>query len=472
VHIGKAVFHVKDYGAIGDGHTDDTSAIQQAIDACVSSGGMVKFEKGNTYFSRSFQMKGSNCALYLPQTSVVKFDDNPSSYDHSSHLIEIEGSNVAIIGGGVFNGQGKKWWDGKICTKKEITHAIITRRKDDSCWRPRFLSVSDSSHVLIQGVTWKDSPDHVLEMYSDYTEIDHVTVLAPPSESTVAVAGTTGPSHNTDAVDVHGTPFYIHDCHFDTGDDNVAVHSSHLLVENCHFGHGHGTSIGSCDSDTALENITFRNIVYNSTTAAMRIKTRPGAKRSYVRDCIWENLSLYDVRTTVLIDMFYDHGHNETTDFDISNIVVRNATVHGSVNPETGKDITPGFLNCQETSPCHNIQLHNIHHLDRQEPFECSNAYGSWSNVDPPPCLKPEWKYEELYGQNGKLSTKCDGGVCDSRSSKVPSGELERLEHGLNHMKPSDVVNVLKKALKDDVAMQHVAALFPASTMSSRKLSP
>ena len=28
-------------------------------------------------------------------------------------------------------------------------------------------------------------------------------------------------SHNTDAVDVHGTPLYIHNVNFTTGDDNV-----------------------------------------------------------------------------------------------------------------------------------------------------------------------------------------------------------------------------------------------------------
>jgi len=304
----------------------------------------------------------------------VKFDDDRSKYDNSSHLIEIKGSNVAIVGGGVFNGQGPKWW---AC-------------RAESCWRPRLLSVSNSDHVLLQGVTWKDSPNHVLEMYSDYTELDHVTVLAPPSESTHTVNGTKGPSHNTDAVDVHGKPFYIHDCHFDTGDDNVAVHESHLLVENCKFGHGHGASIGSCGSETALENITFRNIVFNGTTAAMKIKTIPGSKNAYVRNCLWENLVLYNVQATVTIDMFYDHGKNKSTDFDISNITVRNVTAYGSVDHETGKKVTPGILHCQESSPCRNIRLENIRQVDSTEPFSCYNAYGSWDDVSPAPCLKHE----------------------------------------------------------------------------------
>merc|ERR1711865_608905 len=345
VHIGQDIFSVESYGARGNGWTDDTSSIQKAIDDCVHGGGEVRFQADKVYLSRSLKIEGSHCALNLPHGAMIKFDDNPQSYDHSSHLIEIKGQHIAIVGGGVFNGQGKKWWDGKICSKGEIAAAIISRVREDDCWRPRMLSVEDS-------------------------EIDHVTVLAPPSETEVAVAGTSGPSHNTDAVD------------------------------------GHGTSIGSCDSDTALENITFRNIVFNSTTAAMRIKTRPGAKNAYVRDCLWENLSLYDVRTTVLIDMFYDHGNNETTDFDVSNITVRNVTAYGKVNPETDKDVTPGFLNCQETSPCHNIHLEHIHQVDNPDyPFECSNAYGTWVDVQPSPCPKPESMYEERYLGTKELPT-------------------------------------------------------------------
>lgn len=98
--------------------------------------------------------------------------------------------------------------------------------------------------------------------------------------------------------------------------------------------------------------------------------------------------------------MFYDHGHNETTDFDVSNIIVRNVTAHGKIVVVGGsdKDVTPGFLNCQETSPCHNIKLQHIHQVDNLDfPFECSNAYGEWEDVQPHPCLKPEWLYEERY---------------------------------------------------------------------------
>jgi hypothetical protein len=35
---------------------------------------------------------------------------------------------------------------------------------------------------------------------------------------------------------VHGSPFYIHNVNFTTGDDNVAGHANHTLVEDSYFG--------------------------------------------------------------------------------------------------------------------------------------------------------------------------------------------------------------------------------------------
>ena len=50
-----------------------------------------------------------------------------------------------------------------------------------------------------------------------------------------------------------------------------------------------------------------------------------GCRYRYVRDATWEDLVLYGVQESITIDMFYDHGKNETTHFDISNITVRSA---------------------------------------------------------------------------------------------------------------------------------------------------
>jgi len=264
-------------------------------------------------------------------------------------------NNLAITGGGLINGQGEIWWE----------------NRDD--FRPRTLYFSKIETALISDIAIKDPPNHCMEMYSDNTEISGVNVTAPPS------TGSGNISHNTDAVDVHGQPFYIHNCNFTTGDDNVACHNNDTLVENCYFGTGHGASIGSICGEY-VKNVTFNNIVFNQTTAAVRIKTDQGCD-GFVKDVVYQNLVTYNVETTIDITMYYATSSDPTT-VVIDNIVIKNVTAYNS------KDA--GEFNCVPESPCRNIQLTDVVHKTTATAWMCANAYGTASNVSPTSCLKAQ----------------------------------------------------------------------------------
>ena len=67
----------------------------------------------------------------------------------------------------------------------------------------------------------------------------------------------------------------------DTGDDNCAVKEGtrNVLVDTCDFRNGHGSSIGSLGEGGSygeVSNIVMRNIVFNQTQNAARIKTWQG----------------------------------------------------------------------------------------------------------------------------------------------------------------------------------------------------
>ena len=64
-------FNVRDFGAMGDGKTLDTAAINAAIEAAASAGGGTVYFLAGTYASYAVHLK-SNLALYLEHGAVLR----------------------------------------------------------------------------------------------------------------------------------------------------------------------------------------------------------------------------------------------------------------------------------------------------------------------------------------------------------------------------------------------------------------
>jgi polygalacturonase len=106
-------YNIKDYGAIGDGQTLNTTAIEKAITACTSAGGGTVLIPAGLWLTGPIELK-SNVNLHAERGALVIF-----STDHTLYPI-IEGKtkspisgnkleNVAITGEGVFDGGGDTW---------------------------------------------------------------------------------------------------------------------------------------------------------------------------------------------------------------------------------------------------------------------------------------------------------------------------------------------------------------------------
>ena len=67
------VYNVLDYGALGDGKTNDAAAIQRAIDACTATGGTVLIPGGRMFRSGSIVLK-SNVELCLENGAVLQVE--------------------------------------------------------------------------------------------------------------------------------------------------------------------------------------------------------------------------------------------------------------------------------------------------------------------------------------------------------------------------------------------------------------
>ena len=118
-----AEFNVRDYGATGNGSSNDTPAIQRAIDAASAAGGGTVLFPAGTYQSRNTIHMRSNITMRLNAGATIRgasnddydeAEDNPwddyQDYGHShfrnSMIYGDRLNNIAFVGDGVIDGGG------------------------------------------------------------------------------------------------------------------------------------------------------------------------------------------------------------------------------------------------------------------------------------------------------------------------------------------------------------------------------
>ena len=174
--LSSTVCSVYDFGARGDGRQDDTAALQAALNACgKGTGGTVVFPKNGTFLSFSLSLPSSARGVALEVVGVLRFNNDTRGWgSNPKACLIISGSDIVLTGGGLVDGQGAAWWP---CAKA-------------GCLRPN-LVYSDASNLLIKDLTFLNSPNHNLELYSSPQEVMNVSIFAPDSSAAF-------PSHNTD----------------------------------------------------------------------------------------------------------------------------------------------------------------------------------------------------------------------------------------------------------------------------------
>lgn len=348
--------NVLTYGAKGDGRTDDTKAVQAAITACTgTAGGTVLLPSPYTFLTFAIYVPKTASSFALVVDGNWRFNNDSSKWPGTAPCLLFEGgSNIALVGSGVVDGNGAAWWPNK------------------SGFRPGLVTMQGVVNALIANISFKDSPNHQLEIYASPAEITHVSITAPPSTAPV-------PSHNTDGIDVHGDNFYVHDSYISTGDDNVAIHASNVLITRVTFGTGHGASIGSLGGAIALQNITVSDCTFTGTEAGVRIKTDSGST-GFLKGVTYANLQMSGVQETVSVCMFYDvdgdcnypgstKGGKPGTTLAITDLSISNITAHDSTNA--------GQFTCDPKAPCGpSISISGVVHTGTApQPWACANAH-------------------------------------------------------------------------------------------------
>lgn len=157
-----AELNAADYGAIGDGVTKNTAAIQKAIDAAAVHGDTVVLPHG-IYLSGALFLK-SGVTLKLDKEVTLRGSTDIADYPlQATRIAGIEMTapaallniykerHAAIVGDGEIDGNGKPFWDAYWALRREYQPRGLRWASDYDARRPRLIQVFDSSDVKIGG---------------------------------------------------------------------------------------------------------------------------------------------------------------------------------------------------------------------------------------------------------------------------------------------------------------------------------
>jgi polygalacturonase len=319
----KTVFAAAKYGAVGDGNTLNTQALQKAIDAAAMKGGIVTLAPGQYLTGALFLKKG--VTLHLDKGVTLLGSQELKDYpDIKTRVAGIEmlwpaalinindQDNVAITGEGTIDGQGKPFWDSYWALRKEYEPKGLRWIVDYDAKRPRLLVVANSSNFTLKGVTLQRSgfwTVHVL--YSKNVTVDGITVRHGPS---------------TDGIDIDSSSYVlVQKCDIDCNDDNFCLKSGrdwdglrvnrptqYVLIQDCVAGAGGG--LLTCGSETSggIRHVIARRLRANGTKTGLHIKsalTRGGT----VEDIHFEDIDMQNMGTAILLTMNWNPTYSYST---------------------------------------------------------------------------------------------------------------------------------------------------------------
>lgn len=437
---------IKDYGAVGDGVTLCTEAFNKAMSDLQKRGGGHLNVPAGVWLSGPIAFK-DNIDLHLDRNAMILFSPDKSLYNKDSDgkvldrcvpMINIsKRKNVSITGEGTIDGNGKYWrpvkhskvsdteWNefkamggtitgnGQFWYPYQLNNGlpeIANSAEETEKLRADLVRITDCENILIQGVTFQNSPRfHVHPIRCTNVIVDGITARCPWN------------AQNGDAIDLACVrKAIIVNSIVDAGDDGLCMKggvgnagtdwgkTEDILIQNCKVYHAHGGFVIGSEYSGGMNKIVVRDCTFSGTDTGLRFKS--GVGRGGLSENIFiNNIYMNNIKDQAIVfectyedkKMNQNDGHlNEASaavkkeiapftpdyqDIHISNLVCNGAesaiVIKGlaelPVHDITIDNSTISAINGIDMINATNIKMNNVNIISAKTPsFKLNNVKG------------------------------------------------------------------------------------------------
>ena len=302
--------NILDFGAIGDGKTLCSTAIQAAIDECSATGGGRVTVPAGTYVSGTIWFR-DNVDLHLEHGATIKASGNMDDYNEvdaypqngsnpkgekwvGRHLmIALECKNIALTGTGVIDGSGDLFYADPIHHARFCWTEGLSWAKDLVNYRPgQLICIIECQNIHVENVTLQNMTCWGLFLHGcDFAVINGIKIY-----NNITYA-------NTDGIDIDSSSHVtVTNCIIETGDDAIAIR---------------GNAVQLKQNEKACEFVTISNCVLGSASSVFRI----GVGSTVIRHVNVENIVV--TRGSSLFTFMADYlgrGHVSMEDVNFRNV--------------------------------------------------------------------------------------------------------------------------------------------------------
>lgn len=308
---------ITDFGAIGDGNTLDTAAIQAAIDqAHASGGGKVVVPTSKTFLSGSIELR-ENVELHVEAGATLLASSDYNDYTHNisqltgglvtetvlpqrSFIVGYLAHNSSITGSGNISGNA----DGFILERGRYIHTMRAPEGGKSQYleRPFTIFMIESQNLLLTEFTLLDPAFWAIRT----TGCNDLTIDAIRILTDLMVP-------NADGIDIDRCQrVRITDCDLVTADDCISLKScagtsqygdvSDVVIENCRMVSTSGAITLGTESVGDILRVRVSDCVITRSHRGFAVRAREGGT---ISDVVFENSKL---ETRAFSPMWWGHG--------------------------------------------------------------------------------------------------------------------------------------------------------------------